>query len=103
MAIPARPGAYLILVEPDLPFGQRKRLLHLPAGPRHPPEVLKRHGGGTEDEVIGDLLGLADAATREQEVRHALRRIAPRHRHARPVIPPWALTTLPRRETLPRL
>lgn len=99
MAVPGRPGPYLVVVEPELVLGGLVVLLDVPAQPRpgdHRGEARVPRGVGEEVREVVDgsvvlddgVLGSAD----QQGVREALGRclVGGGDRHAHEVVGPHA-------------
>src|SRR5262249_41222296 len=82
-------------------LGQLERPLDLPARARRPRRTPRGRRGGAEDEIVGGLVRIADAAAGEEPVRHPLPVEAPRHRPPRPVGPPGPVAARPGREPPP--
>src|SRR5258708_21694564 len=106
MPVPALPPPHLVLVEPDLPFGQCEALLNAPALSRHPCEGAERGARGREDDIVREVGRIAAPAAHKQPVvPPPLRRreLQPCQAHPRPVIPARPLRAFSRREALPRV
>src|SRR5258707_10308825 len=104
MPVPALPPPHLVLVEPDLPFGQCEALLNAPALSRHPCEGAERGARRREDDIVRQVGRITPTAAHQQPVipPPLLRReLEPRQAHAGPVIPARPLRAFSRREALP--
>src|SRR6266540_1458205 len=72
MAVPAGPGADLVLVEANPLFGQFEDLLDGPARADRPDDLSKRGVGRRVDQVVGELIGVGDAAADHDGVDPAI-------------------------------
>src|SRR5260370_29833977 len=102
MAIPARPAAHLVVVQPDLAFGLLEGHLDRPAPPRHPHQVLQRGPLPREDHVRLLITPVAQPAPYHTPTCESL--LQGRHQgHALPVVPAGSFGPVARGEPLPAL
>src|SRR5258706_3411058 len=104
MRVPPPPPPHLVLVEPDLPFGQCEALLNAPALSRHPCEGAERGARGREDDIVSQLGRIAPTAAHDQPVVPpplCRRELQPCQAHPGPVIPARPLRPFSRRQALP--
>src|SRR5512133_1288634 len=73
VAIPSRPAAYFILVEPDLALGALKAFFDRPATAGGTNDLGERGLARREDGIVGDLLRVGDAASEQDAVLPAAR------------------------------
>ena len=66
VAVPAGPGADLVLIEADLALGGLEAGLDRPARAGDPHEVGERRAVGGVGQVEGELVGLGEAAPDQQ-------------------------------------
>ena len=76
VAVPAGPGADLVLVEADLALGRLEAGLDRPARASDLDEVGERRAVGGVGQVEGELVGLGDAAPDQQPLLPAGCRVA---------------------------
>ena len=67
MAIPADVAADFILIESQV-FASLQVLLNAPAGANGLHDGAERRGQGSKDQVVGQLIGIVQATTHDQEV-----------------------------------
>ena len=66
MAMPAGPGAHLVLVQPDLAFGRFKARLDGPPCARHPNQIGQAGRLGRQRQIEGERLRLRQLAADQQ-------------------------------------
>src|SRR5215217_7240870 len=101
VAIPGRPRAHLIVVEPHSTLGIRKAGLDRPAHPGDADHRRHWHVRWPEDAVVGMLRRIAERAPCQQPVGCPWGALV-RHLDAGPVVQPLALAPRARRQWCPR-
>src|SRR5215207_2694171 len=98
--MPAGPGSDLVLIEADPLLGQFEDLLTGPARTDRPDDLSERGVGRSVDQVVGELVGVGDAAADHDGVDPA---VAERWSDwdAGPVIRPLALRPIATAQALP--
>ena len=66
MAVPAMPGAGLAMIEAKIVLGAQKALLNGPAQPSSRSKFCKCGSSARKSEVIGNVLRVTQATTRQQ-------------------------------------
>ena len=100
VAVPAGPGADLVLIQADLALGGLEAGLDRPARAGDLDEVGECGAVGGMGEVEGELIGLGDAAPDQEALLPAGRRVAAIGQIG-PVIEPRALGTIAGAEAMP--
>ena len=100
MAVPAGPGADLVLVEADLALGGLEAGLDGPARAGDADQVGERRAVGGVGEIEGELVGLRDAAADQQALFPTGRRVGAIGQIG-PVVEPRAFGAIAGTETMP--
>ena len=99
MAIPARPTAHFIVIQPQV-FAIFKILFNPPAPSQSRDLGEQRGGGRSKDQIIGQFRGGADGAADQQRVP-AIIGSPVQQRHTRPVKEPGSFGALTHRQAVP--
>lgn len=99
MAVPGRPGADLVLVQPDLALGRFEAGFNGPPSSGDIHQGADRRGLGGEGQVVRELVRLGEGATDQQaSVPSRLKRgILP----VGPVVQAWSLAAIAGAQPLP--
>lgn len=100
--VPGGVAADLIVVESGFVLRGLKALLDHPPASRDPYEFPERVSGWTEADVVGGVLGVGDAAPRQQPVVAVLAPPGP-DRCRGPVVLAWTASTVAAAHACPRL
>src|SRR3954453_1941392 len=100
MAMPAGPGAHLVVVQADFAFGRFKRSLDGPPCARHPNQIGQAGRLGSQRKIKGERLRLRELAADQQPLLPAALGIRPIGQPG-PVIQPRPLRPLTGTQPLP--
>src|SRR5215470_6708144 len=101
MPVPARPTAYLVLIQATLALGDFKTFLHRPALAGHGYHLLQGSVSGSKHPIVDPLVRQLELAAHQQPVAPA--GVIEVNPPPRPVIAAWALAARSRTAPLPSL
>src|SRR5215207_4508308 len=104
--LPAVPTPHLVVSQPHLPFGRLETRLYPPALSRDTNQIFEGGSARGEDHIVGEVVGVFDAAPDQQEVLEApllLGDLEPEKGQQRPVVEPLSLGARSGRKPAPIL
>jgi hypothetical protein len=99
MAMPSRPGAHLVVIQPDLTLGRFTAGFDGPPGSGHADQSAERRAVGSESQVIGQLVRFGNGSADQQAPvpSGSKGRVCLRG----PLVEPWPLGAIARAQALP--